>query len=86
MDQDTKRRHIQLGSDIASALERAQVGGDDRIVLLLDAAYAIAAERRWSLTRLIEQASQRWYEQARIGCAASGPRIEIVNVPPGQRH
>ena len=63
MDDRTKHLQRQLGVDVAAALDRAEIHGEQRVYMLLEMAYALASLEQWSMQQLAERALNKWKEQ-----------------------
>jgi len=76
---DPERRKLlerQLGLEISQALDKAEIQGEERIYMMLECAYALAAQSGWSLQQLLERAGNKWHGALRRDTA--GQLIRVV--------
>lgn len=77
MDHDRRKKlDLQLGRDISEALDKAEVQGEERIFMMLECAYALAAQSGWSLQQLLERAGNKWTRALQRDTA--GQLIKVV--------
>lgn len=77
MDQERRKAlERQLGIEISQALDKAEIQGEERIYMMLECAYALAAQNGWSLQQLLERSANKWSGALRRDTA--GQLIQVV--------
>lgn len=85
MDPDRRKAlDRQLGLDVSRALDQAEIQAEERIYMMLECAYALAAQSGWSLQQLLERAGNKWHGALRRDTA--GQLIQVVTTTGERLH